>query len=271
MPTTRPILSARNADPLRLYELAVQEPSHELDMVTRWFRRITGRPLRRLREDFCGTAFTACTWVRSDPRNSAVGLDLHARTLAWARRLNLAPLPKDARSRITLLRSDVLHPPPAARGADAVLAMNFSWSVFKTRQRLRNYFASVRRSLARDGVFFLDIHGGHESMKELTERRRCAGFTYVWEQARYDPISGDLTCHIHFDFKRGPMLRRAFTYHWRLWTLPEVRELLAEAGFRHVTVYWERENKHGNGTGVFAPRTRGEADASFVAVISAAV
>ena len=30
------------------------------------------------------------------------------------------------------------------------------------------------------------------------------------------------------------VLRRAFRYHWRLWTLPEVREMLTAAGFDDV-------------------------------------
>lgn len=30
------------------------------------------------------------------------------------------------------------------------------------------------------------------------------------------------------------VLRRAFRYHWRLWTLPELREMLLAAGFDDV-------------------------------------
>jgi hypothetical protein len=264
-----PILTAANADRRRLYELAVQSPDVELDFVDRWFRRLRGRTPARFREDFCGTAAVACEWVKRRKTNTAVGLDLHAATLAWGMKHNVEPLPAEARRRVRLLRRDVVHPRGADRGFDAISAMNFSWSVFKTREALGGYFAAVRRSLVKDGVFFLDIHGGFEAMKELTERRRCAGFTYVWEQAAYDPLSGDLTCHIHFDFKRGPRMRRAFTYHWRLWTVPEVKELLRGAGFERVTVYWELENEHGNGTGVFVPRKRGVADASFVCYLTA--
>jgi len=32
-------------------------------------------------------------------------------------------------------------------------------------------------------------------------------------------------------------LDRAFSYYWRMWTLPELQELLQEAGFVKVTVY----------------------------------
>ena len=33
------------------------------------------------------------------------------------------------------------------------------------------------------------------------------------------------------------VLRHAFTYHWKLWTIPEVLELLHEAGFPEVHVW----------------------------------
>ncbi len=32
-------------------------------------------------------------------------------------------------------------------------------------------------------------------------------------------------------------LRRAFQYHWRLWTIPELQEMLTEAGFSRVHVW----------------------------------
>jgi SAM-dependent methyltransferase len=265
---TKP-LTAKTADPRRLYELAVQEPEAELTFISRVFRRVRGRPPLRLREDFCGTALTSCEWVKARPDHSAVGLDLHRPTLAWGRRNNVAGLPEEARDRVRLLRSDVLHPPAAARGVDVIAAMNFSYWVFKTRELLGGYFRQVHRSLVRDGMFFLDTYGGYEAQQVQQERRRCKGFTYVWDQAAYNPITGEVRCHIHFEFKKGPALRRAFTYDWRLWAIPEVRELLAEAGFRRTTVYWEGSDGKGSGNGVFRPSVSGEVCAAYIAYIVA--
>jgi SAM-dependent methyltransferase len=257
------------ADVHELYQIAVQCPEAEVDFATRWFRRLRGRPLRRLCEDFCGTALIACDFVRRHRENEAEGIDIDGPTLAWARRHNVARLTPDQQRRVRLVRRNVLHPRGVDRPFDAVIASNFSYWVFKSRARLLTYFRTVREALVGDGIFFLDAFGGWESMKEMTERRRCrGGFTYIWDQARYDPITGDLTCHIHFEFARG-RIERAFTYHWRLWTIPEIREALDEAGFRRVTVYWEREDKRGRGTGVFTPRKHGEADASFVVYLTA--
>src|SRR5262249_35576632 len=147
-----------------------------------------------------------------------------------------------------------------------------SYWVFKERQTLRRYFRSVRRSLASRGVFFLDIYGGYELMKEQRDRQQIGGkrgFTYIWDPAYCDPISGDTLCHIHFPPRDGSGLRKAFTYDWRAWTLPEVRELLVEAGFRRSTVYWEGDDGRGGGNGIFKPAERGEACASFIAYIVA--
>ena len=217
-PAARARLSAANADPRRLYELAVQTPDAEIDFVATTFRRLTGRPAKHLREDFCASAASACEWVRRRPSNSAVGLDLNKAILAWGIRHNVGALPEADRERIRLIHRDVLDPGAEGAGADIVLAMNFSYWIFKTRPLLKRYFETVHRSLVKDGVFFLDIYGGYESMKVQCEKRREKGFTYIWDQADYNPINGDLTCHIHFAFKRGPRLEKAFTYHWRLWT-----------------------------------------------------
>jgi hypothetical protein len=65
-------------------------------------------------------------------------------------------------------------------------------------------------------------------------------------------------------------MRRAFEYSWRMWTLPEIRELLAEAGFRRSTVYWEgTEEDTDEGDGEFTPNDTGEADLAWIAYIVA--
>jgi hypothetical protein len=65
-------------------------------------------------------------------------------------------------------------------------------------------------------------------------------------------------------------MKRAFTYHWRLYSLPEIQDCLREAGFSNVTVYWEGTNhKTGEGNGVFKPSRRGEACAGWIAYLVA--
>ena len=55
----------------------------------------------------------------------------------------------------------------------------------------------------------------------------------------------------------------------RLWTAPEIRELLIEAGFRNPTVYWEGEDEDGEGNGEFTPEEKGEADLAWIAYVVA--
>ena len=262
------VLTAATADKHKLYEGAVQSPEAEIQFVSSTFRKLKGRPARRLREDFCGTALSACEWVKTHPLNRAWGLDLHKPTLNWGMRHNVSALKPEQQARIRLLQRDVREPGDA-RNMDVVLAMNFSYWIFKTRDDIRTYFTSVRRSLVRDGVFFLDHYSGYEAQQVQQERRRCKGYTYIWDQAFFNPITADYVCHIHFAFKKGPMMKRAFTYHWRLWTLPESRELLTEAGFRKVTVYWEGDNGHGRGNGIFKPRKVAEPEAASICYITA--
>jgi hypothetical protein len=263
-------LTARVADPHRLYQAAVQNVKVEIDFVDSAFTSLRRRKARRLREDFCGTGNTSCEWVRRRRTSTAVGLDLNPDVLEWGLRQNVSRLPPAARRRVSLIRADVRAPPRAATGVDVVLAMNFSYFVFKTRGDLRRYFRRVRRDLVRDGVLMLDFYGGYEAFKVQRERRDIDGrFTYIWDQAEFNPVTGDIRCFIHFAFPDGSRLRRAFQYDWRAWTLPEVRELLAEAGFRRSIVYCEGDDGEGGGDGNFEPAEECPADASFIAYIVA--
>jgi cyclopropane fatty-acyl-phospholipid synthase-like methyltransferase len=142
--------------------------------------------------------------------------------------------------------------------------------LFKDRDTLRRYFKRVRRSLVNDGVFFLDAYGGYDSYREIKERTRHKRFTYIWDQARYNPITGEMLARIHFSFPDGSKLKRAFSYEWRLWTLPEIREVLDEAGFSRVTVYWEgTDEETGEGNSEFTPAMVGTPDPGWICYLSA--
>ena len=54
------------------------------------------------------------------------------------------------------------------------------------------------------------------------------------------------------------MLKNAFTYVWRLWTLGAIRDALKDAGFRSTEVYWEGTSKDGEGTGVYRRQKRAD-------------
>jgi len=262
-------MQAQRADRHALYQQAVQDPVWEMEFVERVFREWRGRAPLRLREDFCGTALAACEWVRRSLQHEAVGVDLDGEVLAWAGEHNVRKLASSAARRLSLMQADVLTADTGP--ADVLLAFNFSYWIFKERATLRRYFERVRAHLATDGLFMLDAYGGYNAFKEMSERQDFGRFTYTWDQAEYEPVSGHTTCHIHFSFPDGSRLPRAFSYHWRLWTLPELRELLTEAGFSDVRTYLEgTDPKTGEGDGVFQPAARGEADPAWIAYLVAA-
>lgn len=266
-------------DPHVLYEASVQGTDVDIALFEKIFKRGPGRAPLTLREDFCGTGLLARDWVASDSRRSAWGVDLHQPTLTWARRHRLSTLPPEALERIHLLRQNVLHArtPPV----DLVAALNFSYMIFRERSTLLAYFNSVYRSLVDDGVFVLDLFGGPHAQQVMTEEKDIpAGedvegtpypaFTYVWEQARFNAVDQSILCHIHFKGRHLVSQTKAFTYAWRLWSITELRDLLAEAGFRQTDSYFEGwSDAHGSADGILRRRTRYEGMDAWVAYLAA--
>jgi hypothetical protein len=270
-PVSAPATRAASADRHRLYEQSVQCVEAEVDFIAERFERLRGRPARSLREDFCGTGAICCEWVRRDPGNRATGLDIDPGVLRWGHGHNVATLAPAQRRQVALIEADVLT--ARVPRSDVIIAMNFSYWLLKERATLRRYFVRVREQLADDGVLFLDAYGGYDAFRVITEEREVDdggdGFTYVWEQADYNPITGELRCHIHFDFPDGSRLERAFSYDWRLWTLPEIRELLAEAGFTRVICWWQGWDADDAPDGLFEPAERADADAGWICYVTA--
>ena len=119
-------------------------------------------------------------------------------------------------------------------------------------------------------MLILDMFGGWEAQMEVTDKTRNTGFTYVWEQTKYDPVSNLTQFQIHFNFHGGGGIKNAFVYDWRLWSVPEVREVLAEAGFGSVDVYWEGiDDDTGEGSGEYSLVTEAESTPGWVAFVVA--
>lgn len=258
---------AELADIHELYEESVQNVEHETEFLQTTFKELRGRTAYLLREDFCGTASASCQWVRQGDKFQAIGIDIDASVLEWGRKNRLAALPVADQPRVSLIEADVLtvETPPA----DVLVAFNFSYFIFDTREKLRGYFERAYQGLKDDGVFFVDLFGGPEAQEEMREKTKHKGFTYIWHQAEFNPVTHFIRCHIHFKFRDGSRIKKAFTYEWRLWSAPEIRELLLEAGFRKAIVYWEGEDEDGEGNGEFAPAETGAADLAWIAFIVA--
>ncbi len=257
---------ARLADKYDLYQRSVQEPEADVRFFNGVFRKAFGRRPHRLREDFCGTGYISTTWVKNHRRNEAWGFDIDREPLEWGRAHNAAALAPHQRERLHLTRGNALA--VGSTKFDIVVALNFSYFLFRTRESMKTYFRAGYRNLARRGLFIIDALGGPDVLDEQEEITRFRRFRYVWDQRKYDPISNEMDCRIHYAFPDGSVLRNAFRYYWRLWGLPEIRELLAEAGFARSAVFWEGiDPKTDEGNGVFTLRERGEACDSWIAYI----
>ncbi len=261
-------LTAKTADRHALYQIAVQAPEFDVELLEKTFKRRVRRSPMSLREDFCGTALLCSHWVKSHRARTATGIDIDRSVLAWGEEHNLAPL-GDAASRVTLIQGDVRE--ARTEKHDIVCAFNYSYWYFKERAVMRRYFESVKKALAPDGIFILDLFGGWEAVQVLEEERKCKGFRYVWDQAAFNPITYDFKAKIHFRFKDGSKLEPAFSYDWRMWTLPELRDLLEEAGYVNIECLWEEEDEKGEGTGVFRPRKRVRQDPAYNAYLVASL
>lgn len=219
------------------YEEAVQNPEFEVEFMDEKYREIRGRSPLTLREDFAGTGAISALWAKEDGRQ-AWAVDLDPEPLEEGRRRHYLALDSKAQERMHYCRSNVLD---FTQKTDMVCAFNFSYFSFKKRSELLRYFKSVYEHLNEGGVFFLDIFGGPESMVELEEEQEREGFTYFWDCQKFNPLNHDCRYAIHIQPDGGRKYKNLFVYHWRFWTVPEVVELLKEAGFEAKT-YWEDED-----------------------------
>lgn len=259
-------LTAKTADRHWLYENSVQNPEAEVRFIDRVYRSEFGCKPKFLREDFCGTANLSARWVSRRAKNTALGVDNHRPTLDWGLANNIAPL-GGKKDRVELVCADVRD--VNSPRADVLAATNFSWWGFRTRPELAGYFRNCRESLQDRGMLMLDIYGGPEAQVLQFEERECEGFTYVWDQDVFNPITHEYRCRIHFRFPDGSEMKNAFRYHWRLWSIPEACEILREAGFEKPVVYWEGADRDGEPNGIFRPSVRGDQSPAWVAYIVA--
>jgi predicted RNA methylase len=220
-----------------LYELAVQTPDHDVELLDALFRARRRRAPVSLREDFCGTARVSIAWVASDDEREAVAVDLDREVIERARRHARAELDEEERLRLRLVRGDVRA--PSERTFDVVLAPNFSWACFHDAETLGAYFEGARAAMAEGGLFALEIFGGAALRRTLVHRHRHDGFTYVWEHRSHDVATEITDARIHFELDGGERIEDAFRYVYRAWRPSEVSALLRDRGFGRVELLVE--------------------------------
>ncbi|XP_031100057.1 uncharacterized protein LOC116004233 [Ipomoea triloba] len=258
-----------------LYQQSVQSPKGDISYLQKFFLMyVGGRVPLHFQEDFCGTALLSAEWLRGDARRTAVGLDLDLEALEWCMENNVKKIGADISSRAFLFHGNVLQPLEARLvnagtqdlvqnmnlkdgehgspdpklmdaqlpARDIVCAFNYSCCCLHTRPELVTYFRHALSALnKKGGIFVMDLYGGTSSECELRLQRKFPNFTYVWEQTEFDIINRKTRISLHFNLQKPKRkLRHAFSYSWRLWSLPEIKDCLEEAGFRRVH-FWMRQ------------------------------
>ncbi|QQE10311.1 class I SAM-dependent methyltransferase [Planctomycetota bacterium] len=256
------------ADKYLCYQQSVQEPEHEAEFFDDVYQQEFDKKPVTLREDFCGTHAVCCEWVKLGKERTAVGVDLEPECLEWGIANNQSQLSDEQRTRITLEVEDVRS--VSKKKYDVLAAQNFSFWYFKTRKELLEYLKIAHKNLSKEGMMVMDMMGGGDCYEPQEEERDIDGkFTYVWEQHSYNPINHDASFFIHFRFKDGSEMTNAFEYHWRFWSIPEVRELLEEAGFSKSEVFWEGEDEDGEGDDNWETTEEAHPDPSWICYIVA--
>jgi SAM-dependent methyltransferase len=240
----------------------------------RFAKAVHGRSPRVLREDFSGTAALAKAWASAAPDQRALAVDLDPKVLRRAS----AP-------GVRAIRADAAR---CRAKADIVAATNFPLGYFHERPALVEYLTHARRCLNPRGVFLADLYGGRDAMKPLTVRRRLRGpagerIEYVWTQVEADPATNLVTDTLSFtvstkskptnsksDATHTRRFPDAFVYRWRLWSIPELRDAMTDAGFRRVELYTRMGDAlDAEGNLYVRPHDRGEPmDENYVVYIA---
>lgn len=236
------------------YTDAFQNPKRDVRFLQKVYREARGRKAtpRTLREDFCGTFANCCAWVQLDDDRRAIGVDSDAEALAYGRDNYLPKLTPEQQARVRTLRK-------SARGrglpkADLIAVLNYSYFVFKTRPDLVAYFRSCFRTLEPDGVLVLDCCGGplyQFSDDEDPEEYEGDGYTYFFEQESFEPLKNEARFSMHVQLPDEELREKVFTFDWRVWTVPELKDALSDAGFAEVRIYWEGTAPDGSGEGKY--------------------
>jgi hypothetical protein len=253
-------------DKYDLYRRAVQSAESDVEFIRDTYEELKGKSARTFREDFCGTFALSTEWIKLNPKNHSIGVDLDPEPMAYGKTHYLSKLRPEQQKRMKLLEGDVLHSDLPA--ADIVAAMNFSYFCFKSREVMKLYFGNVYKSLGKDSIFLVDCFGGSQCQAPIEDTINHDGFKYHWDQSSFDPVSNEALFYIHFRVGKEK-IEKVFTYDWRMWSIPELREIMLEVGFKKTHIYWEGTAKDGSGNGIFSRTEQGESCDSWIAYIVA--
>ncbi len=122
-----------------------------------------------------------------------------------------------------------------------------------------------------EGAWTAGVERVRVRVGDTEDPRVPRSFVYEWDQVSADPATNLVENAIHFSWKESGRTRRidrAFTYHWRLWSIPELRDAMRDAGFRGIDVYTRLADAVDHEGGVYV-RPAESVDASWVVYVVA--
>ena len=247
------------------YLNSVQAPENDVRFMRDTYRELRGKYPFIMREDFCGTHALSCEWVKLNSKNKSYGIDLDLEPILYGQKNYASKLTAKQRENIQILQTDVLN--PGLPKADIICSMNFSQYTFKERSMMKSYFHNCLTTLNESGILLLDCFGGSACQRENEEMTKHKNFKYYWHQRSFDPISNQAVFNIHYKPNGKSKVENVFTYDWRMWSIPELREMMSEVGFQKTYVYWEGTTRAGEGDGNFKRTETGEECLAWIAYI----
>ncbi len=235
-------LGARSINRYDLYELAAQSPAHQARFLGALHAAGTdpgaGPPARVLAEDFAGPASIARAWLDLADDHRAIAVDIDPEPLDHAQHRLARARGGAVLTRLTIFNTDALS---AKYRADIIAALNFSVCEIHSRPALLTYLRHALLRLEARAILVVDTYAGATALLPGSTSQAIetddGPVTYTWEQRHADPLTGLVTNAMHFTLPDGAEVRDAFVYHWRLWTVPEIRDAMRDAGFRSTEVH----------------------------------
>ncbi len=238
------------------YKKSVQSPKEDIRFFKKIYKGFFKKSARIFREDFCGTFYVGYHWVKDHPQNKAIVIDKDKQPIEYGKKHHFTKLTASEKARIHIFNKDVLN--KNLPKAEIISVSNFSYFIFKQRTMMLKYFKIIKKSLFKKGLFIIDVVGGPDCQGVSEEIVEHEDFNYYWDQDSFDPINNRARFYIHFKRKGEKKHKKAFFYDWRLWSIPELKDTLKEAGFSDIYVYWEQSDKKGEGTGNFKKSLKGD-------------
>ena len=247
------------------YKKSVQSPTEDIHFFQKTFKSFFKKPAYTFREDFCGTFYLAYHWIQQHSKNKAIAIDADKEPIDYGNKHHLSKLETKQQKRLKVLNKNVLD--KNLPKAEIITVSNFSYYALKERALMLKYFKNVHKALSKKGLFIIDVLGGPDCEEISEEETQHKNFSYYWDQDCFDPLKRTGQFYIHFKRKGEKKREKVFSYDWRLWSLPELKDILKDAGFSKVHVYWEGTDKKGEGNGLFKPETTGEICDTWIAYL----